>query len=170
MNKWIDCSKLGKSKEDEFAALLVRQFGGIIRHATKNEDIFSHIDLIWEYNNNKIISFDVKSAKKNSRTDNSPNYTINWIELKNVQGNNGWLFGKADYIAFECEYDWIICRRIDIVKFIDETVKNKRISKSKDLYTYYQRDGRQDIIVKVLSDDLRKIARYIFNKDDTELQ
>lgn len=165
MNKWIDCSKQGKSKETDFTQILITQFGGTVRKASKEEDMYNHIDLIWEYNN-KVFSFDVKSAKKNNRADNTPNYDINWIELTNVRGNIGWLYGKADYIAFECEVDWLICRRTDLIKFIDSKVISKQILKSKELYTYYQRDGRQDIIVKVLNIDLRNIARMIFNKSE----
>lgn len=86
------------------------------------------------------------------------------MELKNVRGNPGWLFGKADYIAFEGEKDWIVCRRTDIIKLIDSKVTNKSIDKSRSLYTYYQRDGRQDIVVKVLSSDLRSISRISFMK------
>lgn len=164
MNKWIDLSKQGIQKEEEFGTLLTTQFGGTVKKASREEDMYNHIDLYWELNG-KTYSYDVKSAKKNSRADNKPNYDINWIELKNVRGNKGWLFGKADYIAFECENDWIICRRTDIINLIDLSVVDQSISKSKDFYTYYQRDGRKDIIVKVPTDDLRKIARKIFNKN-----
>lgn len=106
-----------------------------------------------------------RAQKKNRRADNTPDYNINWVELKNVRGNPGWLFGKADYIAFEGEKDWIVCRRTDIIKLIDSKVTNKSIDKSRSLYTYYQRNGRQDIVVKVLSSDLRNIARISFMKN-----
>lgn len=47
-------------------------------------------------------------------------------------------------------------------------LKNKivdnAISKSKNFYTFYQRDGRQDIVVKVPTKDLREIARNVLKK------
>ena len=164
MNKYIDCSKLGKIKESEFSELLLSQVGGTVQILSKYQDMYDHIDIIWTYNN-RTFTFDIKSAKKNRRADNTPDYNINWVELKNVRGNPGWLFGKADYIAFEGEKDWIVCRRTDIIKLIDSKVTNKSIDKSRSLYTYYQRNGRQDIVVKVLSSDLRNIARISFMKN-----
>ena len=56
-------------------------------------------------------------------------------------------------------------RRKDIVNLIDLKVIDKTISKSKDFYTYYQRDGRQDIIVKIPTIDLEKIARLKLDKN-----
>lgn len=56
-------------------------------------------------------------------------------------------------------------RRVDIISMLELKVINNTISKSKDFYTYYQRDDRQDIIVKVPTDDLRKIARKVFKKN-----
>lgn len=164
MNKYIDCSKLGKIKESEFSELLLSQVGGTVQIPSKYQGMYDHIDIIWTYNN-RTFTFDIKSAKKNRRADNTPDYNINWVELKNVRGNPGWLFGKADYIAFEGEKDWIVCRRTDIIKLIDSKVTNKSIDKSRSLYTYYQRNGRQDIVVKVLSSDLRNIARISFMKN-----
>lgn len=164
MNKYIDCFKLGKIKESEFSELLLSQVGGTVQILSKYQDMYDHIDIIWTYNN-RTFTFDIKSAKKNRRADNTPDYNINWVELKNVRGNPGWLFGKADYIAFEGEKDWIVCRRTDIIKLIDSKVTNKSIDKSRSLYTYYQRNGRQDIVVKVLSSDLRNIARISFMKN-----
>lgn len=47
-------------------------------------------------------------------------------------------------------------------KIVDNT-----ISKSKNFYTFYQRYGRQDIVVKVPTDDLREIAKSIPKKIET---
>lgn len=165
MSKWIDCSKLGKEKEAEFSQLLLSMFGGEVTKASKEDDMYNHIDIIWKYKG-KEYSFDIKSAKKVSRSDNIPNYEINWIELQNVRGNLGWLYGKANYIAFETFTNWLIVRRRDIINLIDLKVVDRTISKSKDFYTCYQRDGRQDIIVKVPTSDLEKIARLKLDKNN----
>lgn len=57
-------------------------------------------------------------------------------------------------------------RRKDIINLIDLKVIDKTISKSKDFYTYYQRDGRKDIIVKIPTIDLEKIARLKLDKSN----
>jgi hypothetical protein len=48
----------------------------------------------------KSFKFDVKGIKRDTRHGNL-NTKIVWTESKNVRGNPGWLYGKADYIAFE---------------------------------------------------------------------
>lgn len=62
----------------------------------------------------------------------------------------------------------MIVRRVDIINLINLKVINKSISKSKDFYTLYQRYGRQDIIVKVPTSDLRRIAKKVFKKITNE--
>ena len=42
MNKWIDCSKLGKEKEIEFSQLLLSMFGGEVTKASKVDDIYNN--------------------------------------------------------------------------------------------------------------------------------
>jgi hypothetical protein len=163
MNKWIDLSRIGKEKEIEFSELLLSEYGGEVLKSSKEDDMYNHIDIIWTYKNNSY-SFDIKGAKKASRSDYVPDYNIHWIELQNVRGNLGWLYGKADYIAFETLDDWLVVKRTDIINLIDKKVIDKLISKSKNFYTYYQRDNRQDIVVKVPTDDLRRIARKILLK------
>jgi hypothetical protein len=58
-----------------------------------------------------------------------------------------------------------VVRRKDIINLIDLKVIDKTISKSKDFYTCYQRDGRKDIIVKIPTIDLEKIARLKLDKN-----
>ena len=153
----------GFQKELEFAHSLIANIGGKVIHSTLDEDRYDHIDLWWIYNR-KRISFDVKSMKKSSRIDANFNSTIHWIELKNVNGQLGWLFGKAHYIVFETTHNWLIIRRTDLINLLRQHIKNFTISSSKNLYTCYQRYNRQDVIVQVPITDLYSIARKILNK------
>lgn len=160
---WDNFYLKGLIKENEFSELLILSEGGKTKHASRKDDINGHVDIIWTINNHNYF-FDVKSLKKTNRSDLVTDDKIHWIELQNVTGKIGWLYGKAHYIAFETLYDWLVVRRQDIIKLIQNKVVNKNISSSKELYTYYQRRGRQDIIVKVLTDDLRKIAKKTLKK------
>lgn len=153
----------GRKKELEFAQLLVQLYGGKIYKSTINDDIHKHVDLWWKYNG-KIVGFDIKSMKKHSRLDQNTDDSIHWIELKNVNGDLGWLFGQAHYIVFETFDSWLIVRRLDLIKFIKSKIVNNIISNSKGLYTYYRRNNKRDIIVKVLTKDLKIIARKVINK------
>lgn len=164
MNKWSDFYQEGLAKEKEFGDLLIKQFGGSWVHADRHDDMYNHIDLIYT-KKNQITKFDIKSMKKVNRKDAEVNDQIHWIELQNVRGNPGWIYGKADYIAFELQNSWLIVKRTDIIDWIDKKVTDKTIGKSKDFYKYYQRWGRQDIVVKVKTADLRQIVKYEINKN-----
>lgn len=140
----------GKIAENNFASDLVRSEGGVVLPPTREDDIVNHIDLYWSYNG-KYCSFDVKGARKKSRYDNSVDYDKTWLEFKNVHGNDGSLFGKQNYIAFEAEKQWVIVRRKEILKAIIDKIVDKTIySKNpNEDYKLYQRSGRQDLIVRV---------------------
>ena len=155
--------KVGAEKEQEFADLLVLKHGGVVTHSDRNTDIKDHIDLFWEIDGKKF-SFDVKGLKKNSRSDKVTDNNIHWIEIANVRGNAGWLYGKADYIVFETDTEWLLVKRRRLIEMINSKVIDTKISNTKELYTYYRRAGRKDIIVKVLTSDLVEIASKILNK------
>jgi hypothetical protein len=81
-----------------------------------------------------------------------------------VRGNAGWVYGKADYIVFETDTDWLIVKRRRLIDVINSKVTDTSIKNTKELYTYYQRPGRKDIIVKVLTSDLYEIASKTISK------
>ena len=130
-----------------------------IIHATKDEDIYEHWD--WQIINpktKKASLVDVKGARKKSRSDNKLDYNITWLEIKNVRGENGSLFGKADYIAFEQKDYFLIVKRVDLIFWIKSKITDKNFVKySKDAkYRYYRREGRQDIITMVVISDIER--------------
>lgn len=76
--------------------------------------MWNHIDLFYT-KNDKTYSIDVKSMKKSNRKDATPDDQIHWIELQNVRGNPGWIYGKADFIAFELMNSWLIISRKKLI-------------------------------------------------------
>ena len=147
----------GKEKELEFALALCKAkslSSSIIEEASKEDDIYRHID-IWVGAN----SFDVKAAKKTNRSDLLPNYDIHWIELRNVHGDKGWLFGQADYIAFELETTWCSCPRISLIRSLKGKIDFSNFTTNRDdMFRVYRRKDRLDAIVKVDSDFLTKVT------------
>jgi hypothetical protein len=71
------------------------------------------------------IKYDVKGLKKIKRYDKTTNESIHWVEIMNVRGNLGWLYGKADRFAFELNDYYMI---IDKEK-LQELIKEKMCSK-----------------------------------------
>lgn len=150
--------------EDENLVMEVtkRKFGGDVRKSTKNEDIREHIDFWWISKDGNEYGFDVKGVKKSKRTDRIADDKINWIELQNVQGKPGWVYGSAKYIAFLTNDSVLYVPRKKLALYIEEKIKGKPLSTVNPSMCYipYQRFGRQDMIVKVPTSDLREIAKH----------
>lgn len=157
----------GKVVENNFANDLIASEGGFIVAPSKTDDIKNHIDLFW-VKNDKSCSFDVKGVRKKSRYDTSVSYDTTWLELKNVNGLNGSLLGKQDYMAFEMKDEWVIVRRksllLSLLKMLsDKTIYNTNPNED---YKLYQRSGRQDLIVRVpysfiIANSVKKISKNI---------
>jgi len=148
---------IGKLKEDEFSTLFTN-----VTPSTKEEDMYEHWDL------NIGVKIDVKSLKKESRSDLFHNENFHWVELKNVLGKLSWLYGNADFFAFETEEYWVIVDKIVLQNFIDNKTKGKEIGLIKDPYELYRREGRKDIIVKVKTIDLIYLATKLIKKNEND--
>lgn len=144
---------IGKLKEEEFAKLFTD-----VTPSLKEEDMYEHWDLKFD------VKIDVKSIKKQSRSDITYNENFHWVEVKNVRGKLSWLYGKADYFAFECEEYWVIVEKDRLQVFMREKCKGKKVGKCKDPYELYQRDNRKDVVVKVKTIDLIYLSTKLIKK------
>lgn len=144
----------GKKVEQEFA----KQFSDV-SFSSKHEDINEHWDVKVSH------KYDVKGLKKRRRSDDSPDESVHWIEIKNVRGDKGWLYGEADYFAFElCEY-WLIVDKLKLQEYIAEnTIKQYSIIPT--LNKLYRRNGREDIITLVSTIDLIYVSDDLIKKDE----
>jgi hypothetical protein len=148
-----DFLKEGKEKEVMFADLF-----SSYSLSDKKTDIIEHYDLT--IGNTRI---DVKGLKKVNRWDNEVNENIHWVEIKGITGHLGWLYGEADYFAFETFDYWILVSKIKLQELI-KTRTIKEWVKEKELYKLYQRPNKQDVITLVKTIDLCSIAESIINK------
>lgn len=144
---------IGKLKEAEFAKLFSNS-----TPSTKEEDMYQHWDLKID------TKIDIKSLKKENRYDPTYNENFHYVEIKNVNNDLGWLYGKADYFAFELENYWLIVDKIKLQNFIKEKCTGKEIGSKKDLYALYRRENRKDVIVKVKTIDLMFLSSQIIKK------
>ena len=149
----------GKKKEKEFGNLV-----GVSQsdYANENQDMFEHWDLI--YNDKKT---DVKGMKKLRRDNPMVNEDWHWIELKNVNGDNGWLYGKAEQFAFETYNYWVIVPQDKLLKFVETHIikKENEYGIRKPFYIY-NRYGRKDEIMALKTLNLMSIASEIIEKDN----
>lgn len=71
----------------------------VIRPSSR-EDMYLHYDLIVKMKSGKEIKIDVKGLKSLGHGA-AKTRDFQWIELRNVNGAPGWLFGHADIFAFQ---------------------------------------------------------------------
>lgn len=166
--------KKGKIVEQIFIAALeekLRLSSNVISYeinnSSKEDDINKHIDIFLTYTDEdgeKHCSFDVKGLKKRHRSDKKYMENESWIELVNVNGNKGWLYGKEDYIAFETKDNFIIVRKSELIPLVtskctEETIYNE-LPEENYYYKYYQRRGKCDKMIIVPFSDLETMNSY----------
>jgi len=153
MNKEIFL-KYGKLVEDKFAKL----FSDSIE-SNKQENIYQHWDI-------KVpIRIDVKGIKKIYRTDEKPNQNFHWIELKGITGKLGWLYGEAEFFAFETESYFIIVEKLKLQDWISKNIA-KEFFDEPTINKLYQRYNRLDILTLISTIDLCYLSTAIIKKND----
>ena len=137
-------------------------FGGKCYKATDKQDMYEHIDFFWETPKGETIGIDAKGIKKNKQKDKKKDDSIHWVEIQNVNGRLGWLYGKAKYIAFRTFTDIIYVKLSTLQKFVEDKIHGKTLvyQNPSECYIPYQRFGRKDMVIKVPTDDLRAIADF----------
>ena len=147
----------GDLAEQAFRELAVEK-GYMVVEATK-EMQFAHVDFLLE-KDGKFWKIDCKAKKKLDRS--SKNYTDEfcWIEFVNVQGNPGWLYGKADYIAFQREYGFMLVSRKELSELCDRVVDFTTVaSKAKFAYKkVYRRFKRKDKIAYLKFSEIEEVS------------
>ncbi len=159
-----DSFQLGRRAEASFAALAATR-GWTVTPAPQEADIHEH----WDFEIRKdgyARKVEVKAAKREKRNDETLNHDWVWIEFRNVKGEAGWLFGKANWIAFETADSFLIVDRHDLFQLVRRTVdRETQVASARDAkYKAYTRAGRPDQIAQIRLEDLRKIKKDEWNK------
>lgn len=125
----------------------------VFREATRNENMFDHIDWFVSYTSTstenagpKVVTVDVK-APRNGKY---------YIETKNVNGDPGSLFGKADVLAIynELNSTFLMVDRAALAGYVTTNYDNTRI------FQWRTRDyqGKRDEFAQVSYDLLKQFA------------
>lgn len=142
----------GKHKEFQFSKFFEK-----VLASTPTQDIHEH----WDF----AVRYDVKMIKKELRG-GEYDENIHWVEIKNVHGNSGWLYGDADFFSFELDSYWVIVEKVTLQEFIKEKCRHKLMCDTPQLYKLYQRTSRKDIITLVKTIDLMFISCRVIKKHD----
>jgi len=108
-----DSLEIGEHAEDLFILMAVRS-GWKVSASSQTENIEEHWDFLIEKGEIQY-KVEVKGQKRINRKDNKEQNDFVWVELQNVRGKAGWLFGKADLIAFEKQNAFIFVKRLDLL-------------------------------------------------------
>jgi len=152
-SKWIGSPawERGQQVERDFEKLLVKRDPDFKRANLQQQ--FKHIDFLTSFG-----TIDVKAKKRLSRS-GSIHDEIIWCELKNVQGNAGWLTGSPDIIAFERDDCFVLVKRAELLELVDNLcdLSNMVDQSSQALYKGYTRKGRADLLTIIKMTDLKLI-------------
>ena len=129
-----------------------------VSFASRDEDIFDHWDVKID------IKIDVKAMKKINRENSEPNENFHYVEIKNVHGDKGWLYGEADYFAFEMKDYYVMVSKIKLQAMIADKCKEKIKCARPTLYQLYSREGRNDMMTLVKTVDLIFISDKMIEK------
>ena len=145
----------GQRAEVCFKGLAERRGYTVIQTSTAS-NIREHIDFILARDDEPDkTAVDVKARKKVSRYSDEYDDENVWIEFNNVRGNPGWLYGKADKIAFERAFDFVLVDRESLKEYCEATVSPVVVkSTAEAIYKSFQREGRKDVISRVPMKDI----------------
>ncbi len=160
-----DSLELGEHAEHLFIVLAVK-LGWKVSASLKDENINEHWDYMIEKESD-IFKVEVKSRKRISRSDGGLQSDLTWVEIHGVRPKDaGWLFGKADLIAFEKEKSFILVKRLDLLTLVNKKVNLvAKVREPKDaLYKIYTRAGRKDKLTLLPTKDIEEIKFMEWNK------
>lgn len=179
-------------KERQYTELfenLLRAKGWTFRKATKHEDMKDHIDgyvtICDRGRAMATFSVDLKGDKYTSRANNGRmDCLCQYIEFLNVNGDKGWLFGKADMIAVlneEMDGFYLIkmkalrkfCEElfsVDLNRSVNDIARTlTTVGCERNLWTsnvecamhklYHRRDRLDEIVTQISMDDIKSLCK-----------
>jgi len=96
-----------------------------------------------------------------------------WVELKDRNGNDGWLYKKCTFVVYERKNDFVLVHKLDFKRWIDtENIARWDLPFVKDSWSagnrLYRREGTQEAIFHIkLSDIIKNCKHYIWKKPNT---
>jgi hypothetical protein len=139
---------MGTAAEQRFANIC-REKGYAIRPATSYENRVRHFD--FRVCGDKV---EVK-AMKSPRRGMAPDPDMIYVELRNVSGGDGWLYGDADLIAFGQRDGFLMVNRRELVRLVEWMRPRCRRSAVSGVYhTLYSRVNRDDLVMVLHIDDI----------------
>jgi hypothetical protein len=154
--KYKESYEYGRDIEKLFCEVAKRN-GIEMLKSSKQDDMYKHIDF---WGNGK--GYDVKGMRSIKRGEDKQDMWF-YVELSNVLGNLGWLFGEADFIVFERKRSFFIVDRIKLSWVVRDVVQLISVDQPRP-YKVYTRKGKQDRVTAIHLEDLLMAEPTIWNK------
>lgn len=119
-------------------------------------DMFEH----WDFRVNGY-RVEVKGRKRLKRSDTSVNDDVIYIEFKNVRGNDGWILGRADYIAFERPNGFLIVPRVALLDLARLLIGDKWADRPTLYQNYRRRDRPDEHVGLIKTSDLHNLPHRL---------
>jgi hypothetical protein len=155
-----------KSRDDgmtweDVISRAIADTGARVISSTRSENIEDHIDM---HVHVIALSIDVKSCKRWEFSRAKPGEI--YIELLNVTGKPGWVFGKASHVIFaNTTRGTIIVPREALVTLVYSRCGSMKVesswSRKPELYKYYRRKDRRDAVTLVTEDDILEFGGIV---------
>ncbi len=130
--------------------------------ASKRENRIDHLDFHVHLLNGRWVTVDVK-AIKSRRRGQPPDPSVIYVELRGVTGEAGWIYGKADYIAFEQVNGFFMVPRQRLLERTEELLPScERSVVSGVAMTIYGRRERKDEIMVLNAEHIQGISGSFF--------
>lgn len=164
MNKRTNNSEgMGRDAAERFIKM-AKDRGFDVTLANSQQDRLEHWDVcITKPDLGIDTKIEIKSMKRKNRWDNKPQSEWICVELKGITGYPGWLYGKADVMAFEIETGFLLVAREELVEVVEKNIDVTlepitSPSKGKKLYTSYRRFGQKDKFAFIKKTDIQFLS------------
>lgn len=147
-------AQLGDNAEARFVRIAGKK-GWKVKKSSRHDDRINHIDYYLtgrdKDGSDFTFSVEVKSRKALRRGQPVQDKWL-YLEFKGIEGHDGWLYGKATFIAFEVEDGFILVNRAKLAAWGEEAVDgSKRATWAGGArYIRYSRRDRPDEFVSIV--------------------
>jgi len=134
MNRSEASQKLGDDCENNFFVISQHKGYHPVR-ANRSQNKYEHWDI-------KILVKD-KWARIDVKAQKDKRFDITYLEIIGITGKDGWLLGKADYIAFQQKDCFIYFKRKDLLNWFFKQIGLNNVTEIREIYNKtFDKDGK----------------------------
>lgn len=165
----------GERAEKSFADRFYNRFKVKLKKTDTYRDCVEHVDydgaITDKDGNMHISSWEVKSVKHGQRHDSNYLSDQVWVEFV-TKGNLGWLYGKADWVAFELEYNgkFVCVNRKQLLEYCEINCHPPFVISPRQAYYRFYVRGQKNTKGELVHDIVSLIEKQVlFDLEHWEL-